>query len=57
MPSILIQIDDLTLKSLNKIAPAAKRQREYEQIREAYLKQPDSTADADDWASAEEWKP
>ena len=71
MPSILIQLDDSTLKSLNKIAPAAKRQRaefirqavktairkrEYEQIREAYLKQPDSAADADDWSNAEEWK-
>jgi predicted transcriptional regulator len=71
MPSILIQLDDSTLKSLNKIAPAAKRQRaefirqavkdairkrEYEQIREAYLRQPDS-ADADDWSSAEDWKP
>ena len=72
MPSILIQLDDLTLKSLNKIAPAAKRQRaefirqavkdairrhEYKQIREAYLRQPDSAADADDWSSAEDWKP
>jgi predicted transcriptional regulator len=72
MPSILIQLDDSTLKSLDKIAPAAKRQRaefirqavkdairkrEYEQIREAYLRQPDSAADADDWSSAEEWKP
>ena len=72
MPSILIQLDDSTIKSLNKIAPAAKRQRaefirqavkdairkrEYEQIREAYLKQPDSAADADDWSSAEEWRP
>ncbi len=72
MPSILIQLDDSTLKSLDKIAPAAKRQRaefirqavkdairkrEYEQIREAYLKRPDSAADADDWSSAEEWKP
>jgi len=59
------------LRSLNKIAPAAKRQRaefirqavkdairrqEYEQIREAYLGQPDSAVDADDWSSAEEWK-
>jgi len=59
------------LKSLNKIAPAAKRQgaddirqaakdavrkREYEQIREAYIRQPDSAEDADDWSSAEDWK-
>jgi metal-responsive CopG/Arc/MetJ family transcriptional regulator len=67
----LIQIDESTLRSLNKIAPAAKRQRaefirqavkeairkrEYEEIRNAYLKQPDSAAEADDWSSAEEWK-
>lgn len=72
MPSILIQIDDATLKSLEKVAPAAKRQRaefirravkeairrrEYQQIREAYRKQPDSASEADDWSSAEEWKP
>jgi predicted transcriptional regulator len=72
MPSILIQLDEPTLRSLNKIAPVAKRQRaefirqavkdairrrEYEQIREAYIRQPDSAADADDWSSAGEWKP
>jgi predicted transcriptional regulator len=71
MASILIQLDDATLKSLDRIAPAAKRQRaefirravkdairksEYEQIREAYLRQPDSAADTDDWANAEEWQ-
>ena len=71
MASILIQLDDATLKSLDRIAPAAKRQRaefvrqavkeairkrEYEQIREAYLRQPDSCSDADDWSNAEEWK-
>lgn len=71
MPSILIQLDEPTLKSLNRIAPAAKRQRaefirqavrdairkrEYEQIREAYIRQPDSASEADDWSSAEEWK-
>lgn len=72
MPSILIQIDEPLLKALNKVAPAAKRKRaefirnavretirrhEYEQIREAYLRQPDSVTDADDWSNAEEWKP
>ena len=71
MPSILIQIDDALLESLNKVAPAAKRQRaefirqavkeairkrEYQAIREAYQRQPDSAHDADDWANAEEWK-
>ena len=72
MPSILIQVDDALLRSLNKIAPAEKRQRgeflrqavreairrrEYEQIREAYRLQPDSAEDADDWSNAEAWKP
>lgn len=71
MPSILIQLDEATLRSLNKIAPVARRQRaefirqavkeairkrEYEQIREAYLRQPDSASDADDWSTAEIWK-
>jgi metal-responsive CopG/Arc/MetJ family transcriptional regulator len=27
MPSILIQLDEALLRSLNKVAPAAKRQR------------------------------
>jgi len=72
MPSILIQLDEPLLRSLNKIAPAAKRQRaefirkavkdalrkhEYEAIRQAYLRQPDSADDADDWSNAEKWKP
>lgn len=71
MPSILIQIDDALMESLDKVAPAAKRQRaefirqavkeairkrEYQAIREAYLRQPDSASDADDWANAEEWE-
>ena len=33
------------------------RKREYEAIREAYLRQPDSTEDAEDWSNADEWKP
>jgi len=68
MPSVLVQLDDSLLKSLNKVAPAAKRQRsdfireavrqavrtrEYDQIREAYLRQPDSAAEAGDWTGAE----
>jgi metal-responsive CopG/Arc/MetJ family transcriptional regulator len=70
MPSILIQLDESLLRSLDKVAPAAKRQRaefirqavknairkrEYEAIREAYLRQP-SADDADDWSNADEWK-
>ncbi len=71
MPSILIQLDEPLLQSLNRVAPAATRQRaefireavreairkcEYEAIREAYLRQPDSADEADDWANAGEWK-
>ena len=71
MPSILIQVDEPLLRSLNKVAPAAKRQRaefirqavrdairklEYEQIREAYRLQPDSADKGDDWSNAEDWK-
>jgi Arc/MetJ-type ribon-helix-helix transcriptional regulator len=56
------------LRWLNKVAPAAKRQRaefirqavrdalrkrEYEAIREAYRRQPDSVDDADDWSNAD----
>lgn len=63
MPSILRQIDDALMESLDRVAPAAKRQRaefirqamkeavrkrEYEAIREAYLRQPDSGHDAND---------
>ena len=67
----IVQLDEPLLRSLNKVAPAAKRQRaefirmavkeairkrEYEAIREAYLRHPDSPDDADDWSNAEEWK-
>jgi len=72
MRSILVQIDEPTYRALSKIAPAAKRCRsrfirnavrkalldaEYERIRQAYLAQPDSADDADDWSSPEEYKP
>jgi metal-responsive CopG/Arc/MetJ family transcriptional regulator len=72
MASISIQLDKPILQALNKIAPTAKRQRaefirqavkdairkrEYEAIREAYLRQTDSADDADDWSNADEWKP
>ena len=64
-------MDEPLLRSLNKFAPAAKQQRaefirqaikeasrkrEYEAVREAYLRQPDSPDDAHDWSNAEEWK-
>ena len=72
MQSLLVQLDEPTYRALNRVAPAAKRQRaefvrmairkaiqatEEERTRQAYLAQPDSEADADDWSSAEPWKP
>ena len=72
MKPLLIQLDEPTLKALNRIAAPGKRQRsefvrqairkairqaEYHAMREAYGKQPDSIADADDWSMAEDYKP
>ena len=72
MKSLLVQIDESTFKSLNRVAPAAKRQRaefvrsairkaireaEEERMRKAYLAQPATEVEADDWSNAEEWKP
>ncbi len=67
----MIHLDDATCKALDRIAPpkqrkraefirqavkAAIREREYERMREAYLRQPDSESEADDWSSCEEFK-
>jgi metal-responsive CopG/Arc/MetJ family transcriptional regulator len=72
MKSLLVQLDEPTYRALNRIAPAAKRQRaefvraairkairetEEDRTERAYLQQPDSEAEADDWSSAEAWKP
>ncbi len=71
MKSLLVQLDDPTYRALNRVAPAAKRQRaefvrsairkairetEEERTRRAYIEQPDSESEADDWSSAGEWK-
>jgi predicted transcriptional regulator len=71
VPSILITLDNETFRALNQVAPAAKRKRtdfirqaikeairkqEYARIREAYLKQPDSGAEADNWSNCEEFE-
>jgi len=71
MPSVLIHLDDATAKALERIAPARKRQRadfiraavkaairnhEYARMREAYRRQPDSAAEADNWSSPEEFR-
>jgi predicted transcriptional regulator len=67
---VLFQLDDATYNALNRIAPAAKRQRtefirraikealrrrEYARMREAYDKHPDSAAEADDWSACEKF--
>jgi metal-responsive CopG/Arc/MetJ family transcriptional regulator len=72
MKPLLIQLDEPTLKALNRIAAPGKRQRsefvrqavrkairqaEYQAMREAYCKQPDSAAEADGWSTAEGYKP
>ena len=71
MKSLPVQLDEPTYRALNRVAPAAKRQRaefvrcairkairqtEEERTRLAYLKRPDSAAEADDWSNAEGWK-
>ena len=71
MKSLLVQLDEPTLRALNRIAPAANRRRaefvrnairkairesEEETTRLAYLAKPDSAGDADDWSNAEKWK-
>ncbi len=71
MPSILIRLDDTTYKALNRIAPPVKgkrtefirqavkeaiRKQEYERIREAYRKQPDSSVGSDDWSNCEKFE-
>ena len=71
MKSILIQLDDQTYGLLDRVAPAAKRQRaqfirkvllkaameaEEARTRAAYEAHPDSEGEADDWSTAEEFR-
>ncbi|MSV34234.1 MAG: hypothetical protein EXQ47_01365 [Bryobacterales bacterium] len=70
MKSLLVQLDESTLRNLNRVALAAKRQRaefirtairkaireaEEERMRLAFLRHPDTETGADDWSNAEEW--
>ncbi len=72
MKPLLVHLDEDTYRALAEIMPPSTRKRaqfirdairkavreaEYERIREAYSRQPDSEAEADDWSSAGEWKP
>ena len=69
MAQIWKEFDPANLASIDRIAPERQRaefiqlavkeaicRREYDRIREGYLRQPDTPADADSWSSAEEWK-
>ena len=71
MPQVLIQFEQATLDAIDRIAPAARRQRaefirkavkdalfRYQQaeMRRAYQLQPDSTQGADSWDLPEEWE-
>jgi metal-responsive CopG/Arc/MetJ family transcriptional regulator len=71
MKSLLVQLDEQTLAALNRIASPGKRKRsefiraairkavrqaEYRAMREAYLRQPDSASEADDWSTAEDYR-
>jgi len=70
MKSLLVQIDEPTYRALNRVVPAnrqriefvraairnAIRETEGAHMRQAYLKQPDSETEADDWSTSEEWK-
>lgn len=71
MKSILVQLDDQTLRLLNRAAPPAKRKRaqfireailkaameaEEERTRSAYGAKPDSESEADDWSDPEEYR-
>jgi hypothetical protein len=67
MKSLLVHLDEPTYRALNRAAPAAKRQRaefvraairkairetEEARTRQAYLEQPDSETEADDWSTS-----
>ena len=69
MKALLVQLDEQTLVALNRVAAPRKRSEfvrqairkairraEYRAMRDAYLQQPDSATDADDWSTAEEFK-
>ncbi len=72
MKSLLVQLDDATARALDRISPPRRRQRsefvrsairqairraEFEAMKKAYQRTPDSEAEADDWSQAEEFAP
>ena len=71
MPQILIHVDEVTLRAIDRIAPAARRKRadfirqavkdaifrnETERMREAYRLQPDSAEGSEIWELPERWE-
>ncbi len=71
MPQVLVHFDEATLQAIDRIAPAAKRQRagfirravkdtlflrETERMRDAYRLQPDVAESAEVWELPEKWK-
>ena len=71
MPQVLVHFDEATLQAIDRIAPAAKRQRadfirravkdalflrETERMREAYRLNPDAVEHEEVWELPEEWK-
>jgi metal-responsive CopG/Arc/MetJ family transcriptional regulator len=71
MKRLLIRVDEATIGALNRVAAGKRkraefirqairkaiRQAEYQAMRIAYRKQPDSILDADDWSTFEPYKP
>jgi predicted transcriptional regulator len=70
MKSLLIQLDDATVRALDRISPPRQRQRsefirsaikqairraEFEAMKNAYLRKPDAESEADDWSDAEDF--
>ena len=62
----LFQLDEQTLRSLNRVARPGKRkqaireairQAQFRAMREAYGRQPDASTDSDDWSTSENYKP
>jgi metal-responsive CopG/Arc/MetJ family transcriptional regulator len=71
MKSLLVQLDEPTFRALNRIAPAAQRQRaefvraairkairetEETRTRQGYLEKPEVESAGDDWSNAGAWK-
>ena len=72
MPQVLVNFERATLEAIDKIVPPERRRRaefirqavkdaifrhEQQKMREAYLRQPDSTENAEGWDLPEDWKP